>query len=161
MDFWDVAYLQGARSGYVHTYVEEVERDGATLLRAATELRLTVKRTGAIIQLGMDFGTYETMEGKVVGTFLKHFLGTTKTLEITGVVEGDWLRLKLDKVKEIKPAPWNSAVVGLARQLKLYQERHLQPGAQHRLPELRALHQSRRENVRPGQGLRGGGAFRR
>src|SRR5256885_5926946 len=81
LDLWDAAYLQGAPAGYVHTYVQEFEKDYVKLFRATSELRLTVLRSGETIQLGMDSGTYETADGKVVGTFLKHFLGKTKTLE--------------------------------------------------------------------------------
>src|SRR5262245_59832913 len=95
-EVWDVAYVQGARSGYVHTYIHELNKDGIKLLRATMELRLTVLRSGEVIRLGMDTGTYELEGGKVVGTFLKHFLGTAKTLEIIGFVEGDMLKLTRD-----------------------------------------------------------------
>ena len=67
-------------------------------------------------------------DGKVVGTFLKHFLGKSKTLEITGIVDGNMLRLTLDKAKILKPAPWNPEVIGLARQQRLFQERDIKPG---------------------------------
>src|SRR5258707_1201668 len=87
LDLWDAAYLQGVRAGYVHTCVHEFEKDPVKLLRTTMELRLTVKRSGDTIQLGMDIGTYETTAGQVVGTFLKHFLGKSKTLEITGIVQ--------------------------------------------------------------------------
>jgi transglutaminase-like putative cysteine protease len=128
LDLWDAAYLEGVRAGFVHTYVHEFEKDGVKLLRATMELRLTVKRSGEVIQLGMDTGTYETRDGKVVGTFLKHFLGKSKTLEITGIVEGGMLRLTLDKAKTLKPVPWNAEVTGLARQQRLLQERDVKPG---------------------------------
>ena len=73
-------------------------------------------------------GTYETADGKVVGTFLKHFLGKAKTLEITGIVDGNNLHLTLDKTKSLKTAPWNPEVIGLARQQRLSQERNLKSG---------------------------------
>lgn len=128
LDLWDAAYVQGARAGYVHTYVHEIDKEGIKLLHASMELRLMVKRSGEPVQLGMDAGTIETASGKVVGTFFRHFLGKTKTLEITGVVDGDMLRLTLDNTKSLKPAPWNSAVAGLARQQRLLQERDIKPG---------------------------------
>lgn len=130
LDFWDAAYVQGARAGYVHTFVHEFERYQAKLLRATQELRLAVKRSGQAVQLGMDSGTFESADGKVVGVFLKHFLGQSKTLEITGMVDGPWLRLTLDKTKTIDPAPWNANVVGLSRQQNLLRERKLKPGGQ-------------------------------
>jgi transglutaminase-like putative cysteine protease len=128
LDLWDAAYVQGARAGYVHTYVQELDKESGKLLRAAMELRLTVLRSGQTIQLGMDSGTYETPDGKVVGTFLKHFLGKAKTLEITGIVDAGVLRLTLDKGKNLKPAEWDPEVIGLARQQRLAQERDMKPG---------------------------------
>src|SRR5207253_10565737 len=120
----------GSRAGYVHTSVHEIEKNNVKLLRATMELRLTVLRSGEAIQLGMDSGTYETTDGKVVGTFLKHYLGTAKTLEITGIVDGNTLRLTLDKSKNLKPVPWNPEVTGLARVQRLLQERDLKPGTE-------------------------------
>ncbi len=73
-------------------------------------------------------GTFETPDGQVLGTFVRHFLGKSRTLEITGVVEGNQLRLTLDKIKNLKPAPWNSDALGLARQQRFLQERDLKPG---------------------------------
>jgi hypothetical protein len=128
LDFWDAAYLQGARAGYVHTYVQEFSRDGTSLLRATMELRLIVKRSGETIQLGMDTGTVESLDGKVVGTFLKHFLGKSKTLEINGIVEGNMLHLTLDKGTSLKPAPWKADVMGLAHQQRFLQEKNIKPG---------------------------------
>ena len=130
LDLWDAAYVQGARAGYVHTFVHEFERHGTKLLRATQELRLAVKRSGQAVQLGMDSGTFETADGKVVGVFLKHFLGQSKTLEITGIVDGSWLRLTLDKTKTLEPAPWNPNVMGLTRRQKLFRERKAKPGDQ-------------------------------
>lgn len=129
LDLWDAAYLQGNRVGYVHTYVEEFDKDGTRLVRATVELRLTVKRFNDVIQLGMDTGTFEAAEGKVVGIFMRHFLGKNKTLEISGIVKGDMLHLKLDNgQKPMKPAPWNDQVVGVYRQQRLFQEKELKPG---------------------------------
>jgi transglutaminase-like putative cysteine protease len=128
LDNWDAAYLQGAHAGYVHTYVHEIEKSNVKLLRATMELRLNVLRSGETIQLGMDTGTYETVDGKVVGTFLKHYLGTSKTLEITGIVDGKTLRLTLDKAKSLKPVPWNPGVIGLAKQQRILRDRDVKPG---------------------------------
>lgn len=128
LDLWDVAYLQGARAGYVHTMVHETEKDGVTLLRSTLELRLTVKRSGDVIQLGMDTGTLETPEGKVVGVFTKQFLGKKQTLSLAGIVSGDMLNLTLDNSKPLKPAPWKNGVVGLYAQQSLFREKNLKPG---------------------------------
>src|SRR5688500_12746846 len=78
-EYWETAHLQGARSGYVHTLVEEMEQGSRKTIRAVIELRLTVKRFNDSIQLAMDSGTIETPDGAVVGTFMKQYLGKNKT----------------------------------------------------------------------------------
>ncbi|MCI0381008.1 MAG: transglutaminase family protein [Gemmataceae bacterium] len=125
---WDAAYLQGNRAGHVHTFVEEVKRDGNMQIRASIELRLTLKRFNQTIQLGMDTGDWETPQGKVLGVFMRQYLGKNKQLDLTGVVEGDMLRLALDKNKPLQPAPWNDAVLGIYRQQRLLQEKNVKPG---------------------------------
>ncbi len=128
LDFWDAAYLQGGRAGYVHTYTEEITQNGEKLLRTTAELRLTIKRFTDTIQLGMDTGTLETPEGKVTGVFMRHYLGKTKKLEIAGTVVGKQVKLILDGNQELKPAPWDDRVLGLYRQQTLFQDRQVKPG---------------------------------
>jgi len=127
LEQWDAAYLQGGKAGYVHTFTQEVEQAGQKLLRTTVELRLNVKRNADTVQLGMDTGTVETQSGKVTGVFMRQFLGKNKTLDLTGTVDGDQLKLALDKVP-LKPAPWDDSVVGLHRQQRLLKERQVKPG---------------------------------
>jgi len=130
---WDAAYLvgpnqQGGRAGYVRTYVNQYDMNGQKIYAAIAELRLTVKRFSETIQLSMDSGTFETDQGKVVGTLLRQYLGKTRQAEIVGMVKDGYLHLTLDKEKPLQPAPWNDQVVGLYRQQKLFQEQKLKPG---------------------------------
>jgi hypothetical protein len=125
---WEAAYLQGTRSGYVHTMIREVERGGQKLLQSNIELRLTVKRFNDSIQLAMDSGTIETPEGAVVGTFMKQYLGKNKTLQIVGKVEGRRLQLTLDGVQQLQPAPWDDDVLGVYRQKTLFKDKNAKPG---------------------------------
>lgn len=127
-DLWDVAYLQGGRAGYVHTIVREFDRDGAKVYTAIQALNLTVKRNKDIINLRMDTGNTENAEGKVLGVFMRQYLGQNKQLEITGVVMGKQLRLTQDKTKEMAPAPWDSSVVGLVGQQRIFAQRKVKPG---------------------------------
>src|SRR5262245_17452381 len=107
LDLWDAAYLQGTKSGHVHTFAQEVEIEGMKLIKTTVELRLTVRRFNETIQLGMDTGTVESQEGKVLAVFMKQYLGKTKQREITGVVQGNQLKLTLDQNTPMKPAPWD------------------------------------------------------
>lgn len=126
-EWWEAAYLQNARAGHVHTFVEEFEQGGVKFFRSTIELRLKVKRFNDTIQLAMDSGTHELADGKVIGTFMKQMVGSKKTLEIDGVVDGKQLTLTLDKTKLLKPAPWDPAVLGVSRQRTIFQERKAKP----------------------------------
>src|SRR6266852_4350539 len=48
-DIWNAAYLEGSKSGYVHTGVREIERDGRKFYLAVTKLSLAIKRNGVTI----------------------------------------------------------------------------------------------------------------
>jgi transglutaminase-like putative cysteine protease len=134
LDLWDVAYMKGGKAGFVHTIVREYQRDGARLYQATVGLNLTVKRFQDTIQLRMDTGTTETAAGKVVGIFMRQYLGQGKNLEITGTVAGKQLRLTLDRTKPLKPAPWDDNVIGLYRQQRLFADRKVQPGDEFSYP---------------------------
>src|SRR5262245_14414392 len=127
LDLWDAAHLQGSKTGYVNTNVVEFKQDGQTLYRTTIVLNLTVKRNNDIIQLRMDTGDTETAEGKVVGVFMRQYVGKNKALDLTGTVVGKELRLMVDN-RPIKRAPWNDQVVGLYRQQTLFKDRKVKPG---------------------------------
>jgi hypothetical protein len=127
-EWWEAAYLQGARAGYVHTVVEEIDQDGIPVRRAAIELRLNVKRFSDVIQLAMDNGTYELPEGKVFGTFMKQMVGKNKSLEIIGTVDGKRLTLTRDKSTVLNPTPWDPEVLGVSRQKTMFKDRKVKPG---------------------------------
>src|SRR5262245_48796710 len=127
LDHWEVAYLEGGRAGYAHTFVEELNQDGKKLYRAREELKLKVKRFSDVISLGMQTGTTETADGKVISTFMRQQLGKTKDLQIIGTVTGKELRLVLDNSKPLKPAPWNDDALGLYRQQTILKDRQIKP----------------------------------
>jgi transglutaminase-like putative cysteine protease len=133
---WDAAYLGEGRAGYVHTIAREIDKDGHKLIRTTAEMRLTAKRFSDTIEMSADSGTIETESGKVVGVFMRQFIGKTqKTLiegtvvdkVVEGVVMGKELRLVANG-KPLEPAPWNDQVVGLFKQQSIYQEQKLKPG---------------------------------
>lgn len=127
-EWWETAHLQGARSGYVHTIIEEIDQDGVKIHRSVIELRLSVKRFKDVIQLAMDNGTYELPEGKVFGTFMKQMVGKGKSLEIVGTVEGKRLTLTRDKTTVLSPTPWDPDVLGVSKQKTLFKDRKVKPG---------------------------------
>jgi hypothetical protein len=128
LDQWEVAYLQGGKSGFVHTTVHEHDLGGRKILRTAVAMTLTVKRFQDTVQLRATTGTDETPDGKVTGVFMVQQLGQGKSLTVSGKVVGKELQLTLDGKQPLKPAPWDDSVVGLYRQQRLFQERRVKPG---------------------------------
>jgi hypothetical protein len=129
LDVWDVAHLGDGKAGYVHTSARELDIDGTKVIETTVELRLTVKRFSDIVELRADTGTIETTDGKVVGVFLKQFLGKELEKHIRGTVVGKQIKLTLNGTTPLKPAPWNSDVVGLYKQEFLFKDRDLQAGS--------------------------------
>jgi len=128
MDLWDAAYMEGGKAGYIHTMVAEHERGERKLFQATVQLNLTVKRFQQTIQLQMDTGTIEAEDGKVIGTFMRQYLGRGKMLEVTGAVVGNELRLTQDRTVALKPAPWDEKVAGLYKQQRMFAEKKVKPG---------------------------------
>lgn len=128
LDLWDAAYMEGGKAGYIHTTVVEHERGERKLYQATMQLNLTVKRFQQTIPLRMDTGDIETDDGKVLGTFMRQYLGQDKMLEVTGAVAGNEIRLTQDKTVKLKPAPWDDKVVGLYKQQRLFVDGKVKPG---------------------------------
>ncbi len=126
---WDAAFLEGGRAGFTHTVVREVEQDGQKQFHTMSELQLTLKRGADTIELGMQTGTIETAEGKVLGVSMRQLLGKQQTLILTGVVRGNQLHVKVDgQMKLERDIPWNDDVIGLYKQELLPKDRKVKPG---------------------------------
>jgi hypothetical protein len=128
-DHWDAAYLDGTKSGYVHTQVVRSEKEGVPEFRTTVELSLTVRRFNDIARLRMITASTEAADGRVTGVQMRQFLGSKQQLVITGDVENNRLHVRVDGPQPYeKDIPWNPAVVGLYRQERLFQEHKVQPG---------------------------------
>lgn len=128
-DIWNAAYLEGARAGYIHTSVREIERDGQKYYHVTTKLNLAIKRNGATIQLRMDTGNEETPQGKVTGVWMRQYQGDQEQFVLTGTVREGKLEVAVEgKSRQEKKVPWDERAMGLYRQERLFQERKVQPG---------------------------------
>jgi hypothetical protein len=127
LDTWDVAYLGDGKAGYIHTIAKEIVSDGKKAIHTTVELRLTVKRFNDTIQMSMDTGSIEAGD-KVVGVFMKQFLGKQQQLQVDGAVVGNEIQLTLNGKTPLKPAPWNNEVLGLYKQQNLFKDRELKVG---------------------------------
>jgi hypothetical protein len=124
---WDAAYLEGARAGYFHARVEEVERDGKKLIRTSLAMNLKLKRYKEVVALRMETGCDETAEGKVVGVSMTQFLDKGK-LTLAGEVRDGKLLVKSPNDPTGKAVPWNDDALGLYAQDRMYQQRKVKPG---------------------------------
>jgi hypothetical protein len=122
---WDAVYLEGAKTGLMHTVVEEIERDGKKVLATTMELSLTVRRYNEAITMRMRNGSEEAADGKVLGvSFTQFFDGGQFTL--SGKVDGDKLIISLPDGKT-ESAPWNEKALGLYGQERIYAARKAKP----------------------------------
>lgn len=127
-DRWESAYLEGTRAGHVRTSVVEREVAGKLVHLGTIEMRLQVQRFSERVGLGMDVGTIETLDSRVIGTFMRQHIGKTQKLEIEGVVEDKKLHLTLNKGKALDPAPWTENVAGIYAQQRMFKEKKVFPG---------------------------------
>ncbi len=128
LESWDAAYLGESKAGHVHTITKEVNLNGEKALHTTVELRLTLKRNDTVVQMSMDTGSVESAEGKVLGVFMKQFLGKKQQTQIEGTVVGNQVQLLLNGNTRLKPAPWHGDAVGLFKQQSLFKDRELKPG---------------------------------
>jgi hypothetical protein len=128
-DVWNVAYLEGARAGFVHTSVREITEKGGKVLRTMSELDLTLRRQGQLIRMRMKTGSEETPDGKVTGVFMDQYQGDRPQLSLKGVVVDGQLEVNVNGSARLHTrVPWNDEVIGLYRQQHLFQERKVKPG---------------------------------
>jgi transglutaminase-like putative cysteine protease len=122
-DTWEVAQLGGYRIGYFHTTTHEFETAAGKVLRTATQMQLTLKRSGAVQALKVETGTDENAVGKVVGTSFK----MDRTNHV-GIVEDQGLHLKVNGGEIDKYVTWDDEVFGLYKQGRLFKEKRVKPG---------------------------------
>jgi hypothetical protein len=126
---WEAVYIDGAKAGYFHTTVREIERDGKKLLACTQAMRLGVKREGKVVTLRVETGDEETADGQVVGVSLTQFAGDGKLTQ-TGRVEDGQLVLRTSASDEVRKLPWDDSVIGLARQERYFADKKAKPGDQ-------------------------------
>src|SRR5919202_6714900 len=80
-DTWDAAYLEGAKTGYYHTTVHELRRDGQKVLRTTMAMHLTVKRYDAVVALRLETTTDETPSGRVLALSLTQYLDKGRVVQ--------------------------------------------------------------------------------
>jgi hypothetical protein len=127
---WEVAQIEGARAGSLHTTVQLVEVDGGKRYRARSELDLTFKRYNTPVRLRIEQATEETPEGKVVAVSLRQGPDKGPQLTLVGTLDGDRMHVRVDNGRIERRLPWSDQAVGLYRREHLFQDRKPKPGDQ-------------------------------
>src|SRR5262249_47093364 len=123
-EFWEVAHVDGARVGSVHTTVRQLDKR----LRATADMELTFRRHGAALRLRMEHGTEETPEGKVVGVFMRQEHERGRALRLVGALDGGKMHVKVDGGRIERKLPWGDDVVGLYKLERLFAARKPKAG---------------------------------
>jgi transglutaminase-like putative cysteine protease len=126
-EFHEVVQVAGARAGFVHHTVHRHDTRGK-LLRASSVLNLTLRRYGSLVRVRKEEGTIETPSGRVVGVFLRQGQVGGRQLVLTGVVEDDKLRVKVDGGRIERRLSWNAEALGSRGQERLFGARKPKPG---------------------------------
>jgi hypothetical protein len=146
LDVWDAVYLDGAKMGYQHTTVEQIERDGQKIFHSTRHMRLTIKRYDGVVTQRMAMTTDETPAGKVVGVSMTHYLDGDRKIVQSGQVEDDKLIVRTPKDPQGQAVPWKDGVIGYYGQELLFANHKVKPGDRFRfldyqLPLLMAVEQ--------------------
>ncbi len=128
LDLWDAVYLDGAKMGYQHVTVEQVERDGQKIFHTTKLMHLTLKRYDGVVTQRLAMSTDETADGKVVGVSMTHYLDKGQKVEQTGRVENGKLIVRTPSDPEGKAVPWENDVIGYYGQELLFRTHKVKPG---------------------------------
>jgi hypothetical protein len=130
-ELWDAAYLQGEKTGYFHTTIQEFKRDGKTFRRVTQVMHMTVRRGGALASIDAENGDEETLDGTVVGVFFRMGLARDQMVNNVGKIDGKVMRVTIQekgKPDSETKVPWDDTVNGMIAEENLLLKRTVKPG---------------------------------
>lgn len=131
-EHWQVISVGNERVGYARTVVEPLpaEGDQPQRLRTKTETKMSFKRFGQTLSIGMDIATVETMTGELLSYEFEMGTTPTGTTKSVGTVQGDKLQIKttIAGTTQTRTLPWDTTVKSPAYQERLLREEGLKPG---------------------------------
>jgi hypothetical protein len=128
LDVWEAVYLDGAKTGYQHTTVEQRERDGQKYFHTTRFLSLTVKRYERVVTQRMELTSDELPDGKVTGVSMTHYLDKDQKIVQSGRVQGDKLLVKTPTHPDGQELPWKEGTIGFYGQEVLFATHKVKPG---------------------------------
>ena len=122
---WDAVFLGNEKVGYVHTLTRPIEENGKTLVHVRTETVMSIKRFNQIVEMKLDYQSYETPEGQVVRMDNRGM--DTHTI---GVVEGNLMRLTMETPgkRSTQSIPWGSDILGPGTESRMFKKKPLGMG---------------------------------
>lgn len=126
-EFWDAAYLEGAKAGYYHTKIETRDYDGEKVFATTLSMNLRIRRYNAVVPLRMELSLEETADGKVLGVSMTHHLDKGTVVQ-TGKVEGGKLWIRIGQAPRAQGFAWDDRAIGLAAQERIFKEKQVKPG---------------------------------
>ena len=126
-EHWQSILIGDERIGYVRSRIEPIGEAGR--LRTDTETKMTFKRFGQEITIGVAISTTETADGQLLG-YEYAMRMPTGTMKSAGTVEGDELTIKSTVAGETatRTIPFDPTVKSPAYQDRLLREKKLEPG---------------------------------
>jgi hypothetical protein len=118
---WDAAYLEGAKTGTLHTVTLEQERDGQKLYRVTMTMDLRIRRYNAVVPFRVETGDIESADGKVRSMWLTQF-AQGRSMTQTGVVSGKELTLGREQ------RAWADDALSLRKQDSVYRDHKAKTG---------------------------------
>lgn len=125
-EHWESATVEGSAVGYRHTILREPAGRGGRQ-KSSADLNLTFRRNNATVQVRMEYGTEENLDGKVVGVFMRQYQGVGCQVSLVGTLENGQLHFVVDGGRIDRRIPWREDVLGLAKQEGLFER--LRPAA--------------------------------
>src|SRR5665213_530409 len=133
-EIWEAAHLDGVKIGSVHTTVRTVGAEEKRL-RATVALELTFKRHNATMQLRMEQGDEETVEGAVVGVFTRQYQDQRQKVALSGALDDDGrMHVQIDGGRIDRRLRWSAEIIGVHRLDHLFEDRKPAPGSRFAFP---------------------------
>lgn len=131
-EHWQVISVGDERVGYARTVIEPLPAQGSDpkRLRTKTETKMTFKRFGQSLSIGLDIATVETLAGELLSYEFEMGTTPTGTTKSIGTIQGDKLSIKttIAGSTQTKTIPWDATVKSPAYQERLLREEGIKPG---------------------------------
>jgi hypothetical protein len=128
-DYWFLATVDGQRIGYVQWGAKKAKKGDRELLVGIKYQNFTVSRFGQVVSQWGEESTVETPEGQILVTGLRQGIGKDQALVLSGIVEGNKLKITGDgAAKGASDTPWPEGVVGCVREPLLFKEKRVKVG---------------------------------